>query len=77
MKILQQLSFCLCAGKRGRFMRKTPAFQSVKGIAKLALLLRQRLKCGIFSSSRAKLPEFQKDVFLDVRFHASSTVSSD
>ena len=76
MKILQRLSFCLYSSKRWHFVWKTLAFQAVKGIAKLALPLRQHLKCEIFCFSWATQPEFQKDGFSNARFHASSIVSS-
>ena len=40
MKNLQRLSFCLYSSKRGRLVWKTPAFQAVKGIAKLMNYIR-------------------------------------
>ena len=69
--------FCLNMGNPRYFMWKTSAFQAFKGTAKLALPLRQGLKCGIFCFPRAKPPEFQKDGFLIVRFPVSSTAFLD
>ena len=73
--LLQNEKFCsrsFCV-QRHQNCGKVWRLQNTKGITKLALPVRQRLKCGIFCFPRTKPPEFRKDGFSAVRFHASST----
>ena len=49
-------------------------FSAIQGKAKLALPVKQHLKCGIFCFPGTKPPKFRKDGFSAVRFHVSSTV---